>query len=68
MRRPSSRIKNLLPPTGWRLLRDRRAATAVEYGLILAVIVIAMMVSLVGVADVTKGVWSNVSSKVTNAR
>ena len=50
------------------MIRDRKAATAVEYGLILAVIVIAMMVSLVGVADVTKGVWSNVSSKVTNAR
>ncbi|QNE33079.1 Flp family type IVb pilin [Sphingomonas sp. NBWT7] len=68
MRRLSSRIKSLLPPMGRRLLRDRRAATAVEYGLILAVIVLAMMVSLIGVADVTKGVWSNVSSKVTNAR
>lgn len=51
-----------------RLLRDRKAATAVEYGLILALIVLTMLGSLAGVADATIGMWNNISTKVTNAR
>lgn len=51
-----------------RLLRDRKAATAVEYGMILAVIVLAMLGALTGVADATQGLWNNVSTKVINAR
>ncbi len=51
-----------------RLLRDRKAATAVEYGMILAVIVLAMLSALTGVADATQGLWNNVSTKVINAR
>lgn len=50
------------------LFADRRAATAVEYGLIAAVIVIAMMASFIEVAAITKGMWNNVSTKVQNAR
>lgn len=51
-----------------RLMRDRKAATAVEYGMILAVIVLAMLGALSGVADATIGMWNNISTKVTNAR
>jgi pilus assembly protein Flp/PilA len=48
-------------------LRDNRAATAVEYGLIVALIVIAMIASLQGVASQTISMWGNVSNKVAAA-
>ena len=51
-----------------RLLRDHKAATAVEYGLILALIVLTMLGALTGVADATIGMWNNISAKVTRAR
>ena len=51
-----------------RLLGERRAATAVEYGLILALIVLTMMASLVEVANTTTGMWNNINNRVTNAR
>lgn len=50
-----------------RLMRDRRGATAVEYGFILALIVLAMMASLMSVANVTIGMWGNVSNDVEAA-
>lgn len=50
------------------LAGDQRAATAIEYGLILAVVTMAMMGALVGVADVTTNMWGNISSKVQSAR
>jgi len=50
-----------------RLMRETRAATAVEYGLILALIVIAMVASFVNVANSTTTMWNNVSTKVTTA-
>ncbi|NIJ63768.1 MULTISPECIES: Flp family type IVb pilin [unclassified Sphingomonas] len=48
-------------------MHDRRAATAVEYGFILALIVIAMMASLMSVANTTTDMWSNVTNKVQAA-
>lgn len=51
-----------------RLLRCNRAATAVEYGLILALIVLAMMSALIALADTTSGMWTNVSAAVQGAR
>lgn len=48
-----------------RLLRDSRGATAVEYGLIAALVVIGCIVSLQGVADENTGLWAIVKSKVT---
>jgi len=48
-------------------MHDRRAATAVEYGFILALIVLAMMASLTTVANQTKNMWGNVSTKVQTA-
>ncbi|MDD1452757.1 Flp family type IVb pilin [Sphingomonas sp. H160509] len=51
-----------------RVLRERRGATAIEYGLIIALVVIAMIAGLTALADTTTGMWGNVNSKVANAR
>jgi pilus assembly protein Flp/PilA len=48
-----------------RLLRDNRGATAVEYGLIVALIVIAVIASVQGVANETNGLWAEVRENVT---
>jgi len=48
------------------LLKDKRAATAVEYGLILALLTLAMIVSLRSVANVTINMWNGVSEEVSN--
>jgi len=48
------------------IFRDERGATAIEYGLIIAMIVLAMFASLSQVARVTTGMWNNVSSAVQN--
>jgi pilus assembly protein Flp/PilA len=50
-----------------RVLRDSRGATAIEYGLIVALIVIAMIVALKNLASTTIGMWNNVSTKVDQA-
>ncbi|MFT4027356.1 MAG: Flp family type IVb pilin [Novosphingobium sp.] len=50
-----------------RLVRDEHGATAVEYGLILAMIVIAMMGALSGVANETNKMWGNVQSASATA-
>lgn len=47
------------------LLRCQRGATAVEYGLILAMIVLAMLAALNNVAQRTTSMWNNVSNEVT---
>ena len=48
-----------------KLLRDTRGATAIEYGLIVSLIVIAMMAALQGVANENTGLWAVVKQKVT---
>ena len=50
-----------------RAFRDNRGATAVEYGLILALIFLAIVGAISGVANVTIGMWGNVSSEVRNS-
>ena len=47
-----------------KLLRDTRGATAIEYGLIVALVVIAMIAALSGVADENTGLWATVTSNV----
>jgi len=47
-----------------RLRKDERAATAVEYGLIASLIVIAMLTALSSVATETAEMWGNVSARV----
>ena len=47
------------------LLRDRSAATAVEYCMILVFIVLAMMLSLTAVANTTNDMWSDLFARVS---
>jgi pilus assembly protein Flp/PilA len=49
------------------LARSRRGATAVEYGLILSLVVLTMLAALQGLASTTTGMWNNVSDKVQKA-
>ena len=49
------------------VLADRSAATAVEYGLIISLVVLAMVTALQGVADVTVTMWNDVRTKVGEA-
>lgn len=49
------------------LLFDRKAATAVEYGLIVSLIVIAIISSVKGVADVTIEMWDHVETETVEA-
>ena len=44
------------------LLRSTRAATAVEYGLILALIFLAASVAVTGVGSKTNSMWNNVAT------
>lgn len=49
-----------------RLLAAQEGATAVEYGLILALIFLAMIVGVASVGSTTSGMWNNVSDAVRN--
>lgn len=51
----------------WRLAVDQRAATAVEYGLIIALIVLALVGALQSTANSTNAMWNRVNSNVANA-
>ncbi len=47
-----------------KLIRNIKAATAVEYGLICAMIVLAMIAGLNAVAGSTTSMWNSVSNDV----
>jgi pilus assembly protein Flp/PilA len=49
------------------LRRDERGATAVEYGLIISMIVLAMVGALVEVAGATGNMWNTVSERSREA-
>ena len=49
-----------------RLLADDRGATAIEYGLIAALIVVAMMGGLRALGGGAGGMWSNIAAAVQN--
>ena len=49
-----------------RLPNDQKGATAIEYGLIVALIALAMMGGLRTLGGGAGGMWSNVSSQVQN--
>jgi pilus assembly protein Flp/PilA len=51
-----------------KLIGDVRGATAVEYGLILALVVLAMIGALLAFASTSVGIWNNVSTQVRDAR
>ena len=48
------------------LLRCDRGATAIEYGLILALIALAVVSSMSSVATKTINMWNNVAREVVN--
>jgi len=49
------------------LLRDKRAATAIEYGLIMALIAIACVASFTNLAGAISSKWNFVATTVLNA-
>jgi pilus assembly protein Flp/PilA len=49
------------------LLRDQRGATAVEYGLICALLVLAMMLGLEAFADSANGMFNRISTTTKEA-
>ncbi|MEO8375175.1 MAG: Flp family type IVb pilin [Sphingomonas bacterium] len=51
-----------------RLAKNRRGGTAIEYGLIAALVVITMIAAFQQVAGTTIGMWTNVSTKMQVAR
>jgi pilus assembly protein Flp/PilA len=48
-------------------MTDRKGATAVEYGLIVSLIVVAIIASVNGVANVTDRMWEHVRDESTKA-
>ena len=50
-----------------RLLRDVRGATAVEYGLIAALVVMGAFLGIKNFADTSVGMWNNVSNTVSKS-
>ncbi|PAX08505.1 Flp family type IVb pilin [Sphingomonas lenta] len=48
-------------------LEDKRGGTAIEYGLIAALIVIAMMSALSAFADTAIGIWNFVGNAVVDS-
>jgi pilus assembly protein Flp/PilA len=49
------------------IFNDQRGATAVEYGLILALIFLAMVAGVSNFADTTINMWDHVSNEVSGA-
>lgn len=50
-----------------RLLASRKAGTAIEYGLIIALVVLAMIAALGQFASATTSMWNRVSTAVVGA-
>ncbi len=48
-----------------RLYRDDQAATAVEYAVLLALILIAIIAAINAVGNTTSGIWANDVNKIT---
>lgn len=50
------------------ILKDVKAATAVEYGLILALVVLALVVGLAELGTGTSSLWGDLNARVQAAR
>ncbi len=48
------------------VVKCQRGATAIEYGLILALIALAVIGAMTGVATKTVNMWGNVANEVNN--
>lgn len=60
----SSRLRRIAA----RFRRDARGVSTVEYGLILAFIVLMMFGALKSVATANSNMWNDISTRVTTAR
>lgn len=49
------------------IFKDERGATAVEYGLILAMVFLAMIAGVVSVSNANSGMWNYVQQQVTSS-
>lgn len=49
------------------LMSDRRGASAVEYGLILALVFLAVMGAIASLGGAVQGRWNDIANKVTSA-
>lgn len=56
-----------MPAILQRILRDQRGTSAVEYGLICAMIVLASLTALQGVANENDGLWATFTDKTSVA-
>ena len=56
-----------IPMTLRRLFADRRGATAIEYGLIAALIVVAILGSLAALGGGTGGMWTDLEADIVDA-
>lgn len=59
--KPESAIRQRLRA----LVRDERGASAVEYGLILALVFLAIMGAVVGLGSSVQSRWNDISNKVS---
>ncbi|WCT72262.1 Flp family type IVb pilin [Sphingomonas naphthae] len=50
-----------------RIARDEKGATAIEYGLIVALIVLALVGGASSLGTSSGGMWGNMTDKVVNA-
>ena len=50
-----------------RLYRDDQAATAVEYAVLLALILVAIISAISAVGDSTQGLWANDANQISTA-
>jgi pilus assembly protein Flp/PilA len=50
-----------------KLVRNKRGATAIEYGLIVALIVIVVVAGISTLGGSNGGTWGNMTNKVSNA-
>ena len=51
--------------TFWKLLHEEKAATAIEYAMIVAFIAIAAMAAIIGASDRAIAMWDYVSNNVS---
>ena len=50
-----------------KLFLSDKGATAVEYGLILALVALSALIAIAGVAGTTSNMWGDVANNVTEA-
>jgi Flp pilus assembly pilin Flp len=51
----------------WKLLREEKAATAIEYAMLVAFIALAAMVAIVGMTGKVVAMWNVVSNNTTSS-